>query len=154
MKNLGKFGKEKEALEASFDYFDETIRVNPSISEVALMDLTEEGMEIKEDDPRALVIIKDYIRSVVHPEDFDKFWAVSRRERQGIQDLMEIAQSLIEAVAERPTGQPQTSSGGRRRTRRKSKHRSSHPAFRVLDGRPDLQESVAMALEARQEDSA
>lgn len=148
-RNLGEFGIERESIDAAFSYFGSPIRVNPDVSELDFVDLAEDGADIKEDDPRSVTILKEFVRKVVHPEDFDHFWALAKQHRQTTIELMGTTKAVMEAVTERPTGQPPTSLGGRRKTRRRSKGRSYDPAFRVLAGRPDLQDAVALRLEAR-----
>lgn len=148
-KSLGDFGTERDPIDAEFNYFSVPIRVNPDVSETHFVDLAEDGASIKESDPSAVTILKRFVRSVIHPEDFDTFWGLAQQNRQTAEDVMEVCNKVMERVTERPTGQPSTSSGGRRRTKRRSKGRSLDPAFRVLDGRPDLQEVVALRLEAQ-----
>lgn len=87
-----------------------------------------------------MVVMKGVLRSAVHPDDFDRFWATAKRERQGVMDLMPILHGAVEAVADRPTGPRLASSGGPRSIEPKSTDASSSRVIRRYEeqGRPDL----------------
>jgi len=138
--HLGSFGSPREALDVTFGYLGEQIRVNPELSELGLMDWTEGAMEIGEDDPRAVTAVKDQVRELVHPDDFERFWAAARRHRQRLPDLLQFMQDLMSALTQRPTGRPSDSSAGPPSTTSSFADDSSSRAVATLEarGRPDL----------------
>lgn len=166
-KHLGQLGTRKDTLEVTFGYFDlEGVRVNPGLSEIAVLDFMEAAAgidlpadgDLKNPTPqmraaalRALPLVKNFLREVIHPGDFDAVWAAAKRERQDTQDLMQLAMTLIEKVANRPTGRRPGSSGTPRKTGRKSAAGSSSRVIRRLEkaGRPDLALMVTDVDEAR-----
>lgn len=149
MGRLGDFGQAHDLVDASFGYFGKEIRVNPEFSELDVVDLMDAAKDMKEDDPRSAALVKDTMRSAVHPEDFDVFWSLAKSHRQDIDDLFLMTEKIIEGIAENPTSQPSDSSGGRRKTKRKSKRGSYSRALTLLEDRPDLQEAVVLRREAR-----
>lgn len=162
MASLGRFGRTHTRVDLDFDFFEATIRVNPSCSELALIDfLAEAGNVDQADEVRGAQLIMRMLREVVHPDDFDRFWAIAKRERQNPQaDLMPIMHQVIEATTAFPTGQPSASGAG---------PTSTPPRFevdlpsqdvptldpitlqglRITQDRPDLQVAVLRANEAR-----
>jgi hypothetical protein len=149
MSHLGNLGKVRPEHAETFGYFGETIRVNPDLSELEILDFAEKANTVKEDSPEAVMMVKTFFRSAIHGEDFERFWKVSKSNRQSIEDLLDTVNGIIGKVAGRPTGQPSGSSTGRRKTKRRSRGRSSDRALILLEGRPDLQEAVVMRREGR-----
>jgi hypothetical protein len=116
---IGSFGDpagEAEVEEMTFDYFGEELRVHPDLTDAELVDWLEQAATVKEDDPKAGALVKDFLRACVHPEDFEKFWTLGKRHRQSVEDRMKVANALLEAVTDRPTERPSGSPPGRGRT--------------------------------------
>lgn len=149
MAHLGTFGVPHADEQDTFTYFDAEVRVHPDLSDLLLHDFMEQAASIDETDPAAMTLVKDFIRSMIHPGDFEQFWALAKAKRQNTADVMGIAKGLFAAVTARPTGRQSGSSRGRAATRRKSKAGLSSPVLGRLSGRPDLQLAVVAAQEAR-----
>jgi len=111
--DLGDLGSgEHEKVIASFGYYGATIRVNPNLSEVSVMDFLEQADTIGASDPRTMVVVKKWIRANIHPDDFDKFWKLVNDHGVGTDDLMRLMWKILEGVTARPTGRPSDSSDG------------------------------------------
>lgn len=160
MPSLGSFGRRYDRLDADFEYFGDTIRVNPSCSKAALIEFLAEADGISQDDEvRGAQLIMRTMREVVHPDDFDRFWTIAKQERQDPHtDILPIAQAVIEASTGFPTGRPSASGSGRATAPPRFEvdlpsgdvPRLSPEAIRSmqhLDGRPDLQLTVLQAQE-------
>lgn len=147
MADLGTFGTVRAGGDDTFGYFGEQIRVHPELSDLSLYDFMERAAAIDVDDPQSVLIVKDFVREQIHPDDFGRFWALARRNRQNTDDLMALAKGLYSAVVGRPTTRPSASPRGRSRTKRKSPAGSSSPVIDRLAGRPDLQLAVVQAQE-------
>lgn len=150
MAHLGSFGVARDtAAPDDFEYFGVVIRTNPAATDLALTDFMEHAGAVDEKDPGVITIVKDFMRDLIHPDDFDKFWGLARRNGQTTEDLLAVQKAVVSAVVGRPTGRPSGSSGGRRRTPAKSRAGSSSRVINRLAGRPDLQLAVVAAQEAR-----
>jgi hypothetical protein len=171
----GDFGTQRDAVDADFRYFGETIRVHPDASDLhhAELMLVATGIDLGDidiDDPttwtneqaaalqKANDAVLQAIRGQIHPDDWDRFFKTAKTNRQSTFDLMAVSQKVAEAVAGFPTGQPSASSAGRPNTRRSSKgagssRRAAQSARRALrligDDRPDLQMAAVRAYEAK-----
>lgn len=120
-KNLGSFGVVKsDNTDFSFDYFGNSVRVHPEISELTFVDFMEEATSVGENDPRAIVLVKKLVRLLVHPDDFDTFWAAAKANKQGTLDLMALGEQIVSGMAGRPTKRPSDSSDGSPETESKS----------------------------------
>lgn len=153
MASLGRFGVQRDLTEGdTFDFFEHEIRANAAFGELDLADFLEAAELVDvEDASESMRLLKGTMRAMVHPDDFDKFWATAKRERQGIEDLMGLMQAVVEAVSARPTGRPSDSSDGPRLTSVTSVGDSSSRVIRRLEqeGRPSIALMVAQAAEAR-----
>jgi hypothetical protein len=163
--HLGDFGTVHDAVELTFGWFGQTIRVNPEgspelemvefMNKAAAIELTPGGEPSADDLSKAvgaMDTVIGFLQPQIHPEDWDTFWALSKKNKQGIEDLMGVAMRLVEVASGFPSGRPSVSSAGRPRTNRRSKAGSSSPATRALSlvrGRPDLQAAIVAAQEAR-----
>jgi hypothetical protein len=138
----GTFGVERPPLDVNFPYFGTMIRVNPGLSDLSLLDIMAEVAEFDEKTPAPLVVaaIRDLEGAIIHTDDRGAFKAVSRANRQSLDDLIDLAQQLVEAVTEVPTERPSTSSDGPPSTGPSSVGGSSSPVVTRLEarGRPDL----------------
>jgi hypothetical protein len=137
--HLGDFGEERPALDLTFGWFGRTLRVNPDASALQEVEFLDRASGLDENDPRAYTAIKDQLRVVVHPADFDEFWDLALRYRQTQDDLVKILQAVFSAVAGHPTGRPGDSSPGPQTTPQRS---GSDPVMDRLSKRPDLQLAV------------
>lgn len=153
-KNIGTLGKYKEPTDDFFEYFGHEIRVNPDFSELDLLDFVEAGTTIDDQSPEALTMLKTFFRTLIHPDDFDLFWSVAKKNRQGFQALAEVSQGVIAGLSGLPTQSPPASSDGRPTTVGTSTVVEFSPegnrALSQLAGRPDLQLHVVRREEARQ----
>jgi hypothetical protein len=97
----------------TFDYFGEELRVSPDLTDADLLDFLEVQADLKADDPKAGPIVKSFLRTVVHVDDFDRFWALAKQHRQSVDERSETAFKLIEAAVNgTPTEQSSDSSAG------------------------------------------
>lgn len=188
-RSIGQLGTRREPLDLDFTYFGATIRVHPHASDRVELEFLDAGRDVDFDAlsgsnlaeldeaeaakklstlSRALVrahrLIKDSLREVVHPDDFDTYWRLARENGQQIVDLMadlkRITAAVVEAETGFPTTPPSASQPGPATTPAKSADGSSSEAaaalsdtdaaLRLLRGRPDLQEFVVMAEEMTQ----
>lgn len=152
MGHLGDFGTARPPADATFGYFGETLRANPNVSDLAVVELfsTLGGLEGDKDAgaAEAIGVLRQIGSTLVHEDDLDRFWSLARANRQTMEDLAELAMSLVAALTDRPTELPSDSSGGQQTTDTRSEADSSLPALRLLEGRPDLQVAVLRAQEA------
>jgi hypothetical protein len=154
MVSIGKLGTDREEIEADFDYFGETIRVNPDASEAVAMRFAVQASDIDVDNNpgQAMVATVDFLRSLIHPEDMDRFLEIAVKKRQRNEDLLTVASSILEAVSGFPTTPRSDSSDGPPRTGTTS---TAVPSWQELrhrfenDGRPDLALALVQAAEIR-----
>jgi hypothetical protein len=134
MTHLGVLSPEPpaEPVEAdTFEWFGDTIRTHPAVSELPFLDLLEkaEEGEIDETDPRSGVMVKQLFRRYIHVEDFDRFWELATENGQGTDELIVVVYRILELKAERsPTKPSSASSGGRKHTAARSRGGSSRKA--------------------------
>ena len=171
-RHLGSLGTVRAVTEeVTFDYFGQTIRANPAASDLAFMEFLEasEGIDVDEENPAArakaemesVKILMTYLREQIHPQDWPVFWNTAKARGQTTMDLMLLSQAITEAVSNFPIGRPADSSGGPQKTPQKSTADSSslgktrrsssdsRAALTLLQGRPDLQQVVLAAEQAR-----
>lgn len=118
---------EGEPVIASFRYFGAVIRVNPMLSEIDVMDFFEQADKVAANDPKTMIILKEYARKHVHPADWDTFWTLVREHHQDSNAIMTLLWKILEGVSARPTGQPSGSSDGLTDTKPYSPPTSSAP---------------------------
>lgn len=139
-------------VDVEFEYFGGTFRMVPMLSDIPLVDFLESAQALG-DGPGAgaqrMILVKQFLRDTVHPDDFDRFWLAAKANGQGIDDVANVAIALVESVAERPTVQPSDSSAGLSATPASSEGDSFSRALAKQSGRPDLQVITLMAKEAR-----
>jgi hypothetical protein len=140
MASLGSFGvihpEITQTEPDTFDWFGSTVRVTVDVNEVELIDLLDAARAVDSADLSALTLIKDGLRTIIYPDDFNQFWELARKNRQRIEELATVLANLIESATDRPTQQPSDSSPGRLTTEANSGDGSPSP---VSAGRPDLQ---------------
>jgi hypothetical protein len=112
--DLGDLGKEpKEPAEQDdFPWFGQTVRISPGATDLALIDFVEAAGHLDENDIAAGGAVKDFIRGLIDPEDFDMFWKLARTNGLGFEDIANVSHRIIEQVTSRPTGQSSDSSAG------------------------------------------
>lgn len=143
-RHIGDFGVVREPVDEVFGWFGAEIRVNPDLTDLAVLDLV--GLMGNMDDGNgAIEAIRSMGSVLVHPEDLDEFWGLARSNRQTMEDIGVLATHLIGALAERPTRLPSGSSDGQQSTDVSSTGSSSSQALRVLEDRPDLAVAVLRA---------
>ncbi len=120
-------GDEQEPVTATFRYFGETFRVNPNVSEVDIIDFMDDASRVSADDPASITIVKTFGRSMLHPEDFDRFWDTVRAKRQDSDAVMAVLWRVMDGVTARPTTPPSDSSDGRPATSQPSPSTASDP---------------------------
>jgi hypothetical protein len=146
MTHLGDFGVEREPVDLTFGYFGTPIRVNPDLSDVAVIDMFGSLSEADENDGAAISkALRGVAETLVHSDDVEAFWQQVRTNRQTVEDLGELAAKIIEALTARPTQRPSDSSAGPSTTATRSTAGSPSQALGVLEGRPDLQVAVLRA---------
>lgn len=135
----------------SFDYFGADVRVHPEFGELTVFDWAEDVGALDSEDPRAAAAVKSLMRRVVHPADFEVFWALALQHRQTNDELAKLMSAIVEALTGRPTQRPSDSPAGRPSTVPNSVAAASMRAQQRLEaeGRPDLAVAVLRAREAR-----
>jgi hypothetical protein len=153
MAKLGDFGTRREVQEpvegmeeVTFGWFGMEVRLAQHYNQVKLMNLMEAARTVDREDPMAMVVIKDTLRVLVHPADFNMFWHLAEAEDQEMEDLAKLIQAIFEAMVRRPTQPLPDSSPGQRATPASSPADSPTP---VSLGRPDLQAIVDGGKESR-----
>lgn len=157
--NIGTFGQIPEPPEGDawpevpkFPWFGAEIRVNPNLSDTAIADFLESIGDMEDDDPKAIIVVKNFVRAVIHGDDFNDFWTLGKRNGYSMNDFSGAAGEIITAVTGDPTNGSADSSAGPSGTDTKSTVVSSKPAdiIRQLeaDHRPDLGEFYLLAGEA------
>ena len=155
MASIGSFGRKYDRIDLDFEYFELTVRVNPSASKAALTEfLAEAGDTDVQDEIRQAQVIMRLLHECVHPDDWDAFWKVATRERQDpAEDLMPLCNSIMEAITDFPTGRSSASPAGQSTTPPRSVVDLPSPdapglsptalhAIRLTPGRPDLQVAI------------
>jgi hypothetical protein len=138
---------------AKFPWFGVEVRVNPTLTDTALVDLIEESGGLDDKDPSALLVIKQFIRQVIHADDFDDFWKLGKAHGYSTLQFAEVAARIIEAVTGDPTQESPASSATPLPTATNFPGASSKPTHTDLierlekEGRPDLAEFFLLAQE-------
>lgn len=174
---LGSLGnKQRAKVDMDFDYFGETIRVHPDASDLRVMDFMMRvgklDMENEEHAQEIMAALSEQLLMQIHPEDASLFWETAKANNQVMADIMAVSKTIMEAVADFPTGQPSDSADGQTTTDLSSALDSLNRADRraavkelvkspgkrtadaeraltLLQGRPDLQVAVVRAEAAR-----
>lgn len=159
MLDIGGFGQIAEPPEGEswpepikFPWFGAEVRVNPNISDTAIADFVESIGDMEDDDPNAIVVVKTFVRTVIHPADFDDFWELGKQHGYSMNDFSGAAGAIITAVTGDPTKGSADLSAGPSGTVTKLTAVSSKRADIIhdLEGehRPDLAEFYLLAKEA------
>jgi hypothetical protein len=118
---------ERDQVVASFSYYGVKIRVNPALTEIAVMDFFEAAEKVGARDPHAMVLVKQFARDSIHPADFETFWNVVKSKGVDTNGIMTLLYKILEGVTARPTGRPSDSSAGPTETSSASPVTSSLP---------------------------
>lgn len=140
---LGDFGIERPQVDEQFGYFGTVIRVNPDVSDLSIIEMFREVGAAQDD--AAVGTNRKIAATLVHADDLDVFMETAIRNRQTIEDLVQVGLNIIEALTARPTLLPSGSSDGQSTTDANSTADSSSRALQLLEGRPDLQVAVLRA---------
>lgn len=134
----------------SFDYFGAELRVSPDLTDADLLDFLEMQSDLAADDPKAGPIVKSFLRTVIHPDDFDQFWSLAKQHRQSVEERSATAFKLIEAAVGTPTERSSDSLDGPQKTAVNSTDDSSLRVQHRLEekGRADLAVAVYQRREA------
>lgn len=144
--HLGDMGQVHEDLDISFGWFGATVRAHPKLSSSIQVEYMEKASKVDENSPEALSFVKNYLRSYIHPDDFETFWTLALENRQEVPDLQRLQKALMEAAMGRPTG-PASDSSTSTATEKPSTPDGLHSrVMSSLDGRPDLQNCVQKAI--------
>lgn len=158
--DLGAFGKVEEVPEATnwpeipkFPWFGAEIRVNPGVSDTALVDLIEEhgelDMDKQADAVKAVIAVKQFVRAVIHPADFEDFWKLGKANGYDTEKFAEVAGLIVQEITGDPTQESTDSSPGQSVTVTKSTADGYKRTIEELEaeGRSDLAEFFVMARE-------
>lgn len=133
-RSIGSLGRKREALDLEFDYFGETLRVHPHATDEVELDFLEAGRDIDVEALRGLdeqslngmdteeqlrllgelskaqrvgyLAVRDALRKLVHPDDFERYWRLGTENGQMVRDRMRDIKSLTEAIVEESTDFP------------------------------------------------
>lgn len=147
--HLGDFGDAPADLEpVTFTYFGESLRANPNLSELDYIDFMDAHGQGDIVESQAAAAIKGFARTCLHADDFERFWATAKNNRQGTEQVFTLLAKIVEAATDRPTGLPSGSSDGQSNTGTNSEVDYSL-AMRQYEGRPDLQMAIVRAHDAQ-----
>lgn len=136
MGSLGSLGTPRPARTDTFEWFGAAIRVNPDITDVTFAEFLEVASQYEDGTPEAFRVLRETMRMCVHPDDFDRYWALGLQHRQTTEDHAAVLKVVVEAAAGRPTQRSSGLSAGPA-----ANEAESTPDFvkRVTAGRPDLE---------------
>lgn len=149
--NLGDFsGEETPVDDLTFGWFGAELRVHPELCDTSYVDWMEEFGDLDKNDPKAALGVKRFMQVVVHPDDFEQYWALGKKHRRTQEQHFEVAHKLIDAITDRPTEQSSDSSAGLSATAENSMDASYERVIQELEGegRPDLALVYVEAQEA------
>ena len=139
MATIGSLGRKRPALDLSFDYFGETIRVHPGASNLVELEFMEkakgiqlsaEGLDLDNLDAadeagtlkaaqtvaRMASLASDAVvgtlRKLIHPDDWDAYWRLAQANGQLLDDLMADQKAILTAVTEAAARFPTGPSSG------------------------------------------
>jgi len=124
--HLGNFGTERTVHEETFGFLGENFRIHPEFTDLGMVDFMLRAETVDEgDEAAAMKLVRHQLTGIVHPDDWERFWALCIAKRQMYVDLMELMKGLVQAMSGRPTRRPSGSEPGRSHKKRKSKGGSS-----------------------------
>lgn len=135
-------------------YFGTDLRVvlDPLSLELTLEEFLDFAMELEEDDPKSIPAVRRFIRTMLHPDDFEKWWKLVRANRQDVSAQMGFGKWVIEQVTGHPIDAASDSDSGASTTDQNSEGDFSSRVQQRLEaeGRPDLALTVLLATEGRE----
>ena len=181
--SIGSLGVKRDPVDLEFDYFGEVIRVHPDATDLDVADLMaavgDADLDDEEGAKEVMGELSRFLLGSIHPDDRQRFWELSKANRQQVKDIVDVARAITEAVAAQasgfPTGQPSdsastssstskksrggTSSQARAERRRASaetarQRRVTEDAMEALSGRPDLKLALARQVASQGAESA
>jgi hypothetical protein len=131
-RSIGSLGTPREPItDLEFDFFGIIIRVNETASDLDLVGFMLDSAalgDVELNSQKAMIATSNYLRGLIHPDDWDTFWRQARANRQNMEDLMALGQQIVEAVAEGFPTMPSSESGsGQESTPQSSRRGSSSP---------------------------
>lgn len=104
------------------------------------------------DDPRSFAVVRQFLRLMIHPDDFNTFWRLVRTNRQDTTRQMEFGKWLMEELSGHPIVQQSGSAPGLLGTLPNSGDDASSRVQERLEaqGRPDLALVVVNHREAQE----
>ncbi|MEU1810947.1 hypothetical protein [Micromonospora aurantiaca (nom. illeg.)] len=139
MASIGSLGRKRPALDLTFDYFGETIRVAPGASNLVEMEfmekakgiqITADGLDLDNLDTAdeastakavaavakmaelATDVVVGTLRKLIHPDDWATYWRLAQLNGQMLDDLMADQKAILAAVTEAAAGFPTGPSSG------------------------------------------
>lgn len=113
-------GESRQPVTASFVFHDWRIRVNPDLTELDVVDLLDAADKVNTNDPKSIIMVKEYVKAHIHPEDFERFWELARKHRHDTANLMSMCWGILDGITGNPTGGRSDSSGGQPATKTSS----------------------------------
>jgi hypothetical protein len=154
---LGTWGQAKEDAPAPLeylvvDYFGHDIKVigDPLSMELVMEEFLDLAAQMEgTEDVRALGAVRQFLRALIAPDDFNEFWRLVKTNRQDVVQQMAFGKWLMESLTDHPTDGPSDSSTGRPVTQLRSEDDASSRAKARLEeaGRPDLAEAILLRRE-------
>lgn len=160
--SIGSFGtaRDVETVDKTFLWYGTTVRVNPYVSELDLIEFLGSAADKDENDLAVVPALTTFLKAMVHPGDWSTFWNLARRNHASmIEDMLPLAYTVIEATTGRPTSRSSASTPGRPSTPESSTPGSSSPVIEralrlVPPGRGDLASFVTDAQGITSPDAA
>jgi hypothetical protein len=147
MPSLGDFGVPKPPPESmTFGWFGMDVRVADDFGETTFIEWMDTYGDVENGTGAALVALMSLLRGLVHADDFDGFWRLSREHHQGAADFSALVWGVVGAIAGRPTERSGQSSPGPQPNEEESKVTFLR---RVSAGRPDIEAGLMEAALAR-----
>jgi hypothetical protein len=123
-------------------YFGTDIRVvtDPLHLEQTMEEFLDLAATMDDEDVRAIGTVRAFLRALVHPDDFAKFWRLVKSNRQDIDAQMGFGKWLVEQMTGHPFAEASVSSPAAASTEPKSAEDVSLRVQRRYEeqGRPDL----------------
>jgi hypothetical protein len=156
-RHLGELGRKREPVDMDFGWFGERIRVGPKAG-TGLMAFLDDAESIAAGDTTvATIATRMFLRTQIHEDDWAKFLRIADENDQQLEDLLQLARDIVEAVSNHPIGRRSDSSAGPPSTNQKLRDGYSSAegeAMARLKGRPDLKMVVWEAHKARHAEAA
>lgn len=139
MTRIGDWAPAKPKIDMQFGWYGVDMRINPDLSLLAVSDWIERASTMASSDPRAYTMASEVFQTLLHPDDFDMFWAMAKQNRLAEDDLFPLAWDIIAKVTDLPTDAPSDSSDGRGTTGEPSTAGLLPVVLASEAGRPDRQ---------------